>query len=534
MSYQVIARKWRPQDFGAIVGQDAVSRSLRNALTSGRVAHAFLFSGIRGVGKTTTARILARALNCKEGPTDEPCGQCPSCTEIAEGNSIDVQEIDAASNTGVDNIRDLRESSRYGTARDRYKIFIIDEVHMLSKGAFNALLKTLEEPPEHVKFILATTEEQKVPITIRSRCQHYDFRPISFSLILERLQLIAAKDGIEASDYALRSIAAKAEGSMRDAQSALDQVIAFSGSKIADDDVNQILGVVDRSLVASVLDAVLDRDRPALLKLLVGLTGAGLAPADFCHGLVEHVRTLMLCRAAGWDCELLQLPDNERERVEAQAGRVSEIDLIRFYDVVSATERELKWHRHPQAHLEISLLKLIELAHLPRLEKILSTMGPEKATPPAGGGREAPAAVPPGVAPPKADEPQPPPEDNRPLAPKLKSLTNDATTQLLVLLQAESMGLYQHLHCAEKIDLNDETLSVHFSARESIHATFLEDPDRRRQLLDLCEKVVSTRPKLDIQVAEETQSQRSDPTQDPDVQMLLKHFPGKVIVSHEE
>ncbi|HSR53446.1 MAG TPA: DNA polymerase III subunit gamma/tau [Acidobacteriota bacterium] len=390
MSYQVIARKYRPQTFDEVIGQRLVTQTLKNAIESERIAHAFLFSGVRGVGKTTTARILAKALNCHEGLSSAPCGKCPSCQEIAASNSTDVQEIDAASNTGVDSIRELRESVRYGTARDRFKIFIIDEVHMLSNAAFNALLKTLEEPPEHVKFIMATTEAHKIPVTITSRCQHFEFKPIQFAEILQRLKDVVKSEGIEISEYALRAIANEGQGSMRDAQSALDQILSYGGKEISDEDVKSLLGVVDEGLIAQVSEAVLSQDRRGLLEHMQALVEGGSDPQNFCRELVQHVRNLMVCRAAGWDERLLHLPDTQRQRVEEQAERFSGLDLIRFYDLLSKTQNELRWHSRPYIHLEIALMKLVELSRLPDIEEVIGQLRSGQ-TPPVSGGSSASA-----------------------------------------------------------------------------------------------------------------------------------------------
>lgn len=402
MSYQVIARKWRPQNFNDMVGQDTVARTLQNALKSGRIAHAFLFSGVRGVGKTTTARILAKALNCHEGVSENPCGECVSCEEITAGNSVDVQEIDAASNRGIDNIRDLRESARYGTARDRFKIYIVDEVHMLTNEAFNALLKTLEEPPAHVKFILATTEYHKIPTTITSRCQKYEFKPMPFAAIFDRLKLITESEGVKISDYALGAVTSVAQGSMRDAQSALDQLIAFGGAEIHDEDVRALLGIVDQKVVWDLVDSVAERDREKLITGMHDLIGTGLSPQLLCTKLVEHVRNLMVCRAVGWKPALLQVPDSEQEALLSQAQRFSELDLIRFYDLLDRVAGELKWHTHPNVHLEISLLKLVELAKLSTIEEVIGalkgggSLGPAKAF--SGGNTPRSSPIDPGSA----------------------------------------------------------------------------------------------------------------------------------------
>lgn len=529
MSYQVIARKWRPQTFDDVVGQQHVTRTLQNALRSDRLAHAFLFSGVRGVGKTTTARILAKALNCRKGPTPEPCGTCVSCSEIAEANSVDVLEIDAASNRGIDNIRELRESVRYGTARDRFKIFIIDEVHMLTNEAFNALLKTLEEPPPHVKFILATTEYHKIPATITSRCQQYEFKPIPFTLILERLRQIAESEGIQASDYALRTIATAAHGSMRDAQSALDQIIAFSGKTIQDEEVQTLLGVVDEALVAQLLDAILERDRAGLLRQMQGLQEHGVPAQNFCRKWLEYVRHLMVCKVAGWDQHLLHLPDSYRETLQRQAERVSELDLLRFYDLLQRTENELRWQAQPYVHLEMSFLKLVELAQLPTLEEIIGRLeggklpvsgqapafsgSPEGASSPSGGGKPASAG--------SARAPQP------------ASSREDLISRLLSARPIEeSPRLFTALQHASEIHLCDRTLRINFPPAESFHRNVVEEEDNLQRLKGAVSALLGFQPDIETRVNRpaEAEAGEEDPTQHPRVRDFMEKFPGKVIV----
>ncbi|MEE8584603.1 MAG: DNA polymerase III subunit gamma/tau [Acidobacteriota bacterium] len=413
MSYQVIARKYRPQTFEEVVGQKAATTTLRNAIQSGRIGHAFLFSGVRGVGKTTMARILAKALNCRESITATPCGKCVACTEIAQSNSLDVQEIDAASNTGVDNIRELRESVQYGTARDRFKIFIIDEVHMLSNAAFNALLKTLEEPPAHVKFILATTEKHKIPVTITSRCQHFDFRPIQFQEIYQRLQEICRGEGIAISDEALRAIAEEGQGSMRDAQSALDQILSLGGKEVDDQQVRLLLGLADERLISGVLEAALGRDRRNLLELMQQLSESGAEPQHFCRELIRYVRNLLVCGVTGWDERLLHLPDTQKDKVMQQSERFSRLELLRFYDLLNRTQNELKWHSHPAVHLEISLMMLVELAELASIEEVIGELrgdAPPKPAEPRPSRRSAPAPSQPRPRRPSpSPDPSPPP-----------------------------------------------------------------------------------------------------------------------------
>lgn len=367
MSYLVLARKWRPRTFDEVIGQSTVTRTLKNALSSGRIGHAFLFSGARGVGKTTTARILAKALNCAKGdaPIPEPCGDCSSCVEIASGTSLDVQEIDGATHNGVEQVRDLRESARYSPARDRFKIWIIDEVHMLSTGAFNALLKTLEEPPPRVKFIFATTESHKLPDTILSRCQQYEFRLIPKRELMAHLRTVAEAEGVRVSEEALASVARAAEGSARDALSLFDQILAFSGSEVGDEDVAALLGLVDRELLLGASQAVLRGDSLALLEIVERLSEYGADYRNFNRELLLHFREILFVKLAPENSRLTTsiLPE-ERERIRPLAAALSEEDLLRVFDVLTKAETDLRWAQDPRVTLELALLKIAQMRRL--------------------------------------------------------------------------------------------------------------------------------------------------------------------------
>ena len=367
MAYLVLARKWRPRTFDEVVGQSTVTRTLKNALASGRIGHAFLLSGARGVGKTTTARILAKALNCgKAGaPTAEPCGECASCTEIAAGTSLDVQEIDGATHNGVEQVRELRESARYNPARDRFKVWIIDEVHMLSTGAFNALLKTLEEPPPRVKFIFATTEYHKIPDTILSRCQQYDLRLIPAAEIQAHLRRVAGGEGVKVSDEALARIARAAEGSARDALSLFDQVLSFSADEVKDEDIQALLGLIDRELLLKASRAVAEGDSRALLELVEGLSDYGADPRNFARELLLQFREILLLKMAAEGGALLaQVPPEERERIRPLAAAFSEEDLLRIFEVLTQAETDMRLAQDPRVTLELALLKMVQLRRL--------------------------------------------------------------------------------------------------------------------------------------------------------------------------
>jgi len=381
MSYQVIARKWRPQKFDDVVGQQAVTRTLRNALASGRLAQAFVFAGPRGVGKTTTARILARALNCVSGPTAEPCGECDACREIAEGRDIDVLEIDAATHTGIDNIREVIIAGLgIMPVRNRYKIFIIDEVHQLSNASFNSLLKSIEEPPPHIVFMMATTELDKIPDTVLSRAQVYEFRTISTRAIAAQLRHIVDAEGIGVADESLQLIARAADGSMRDAESKLDQVIAFTGKSITPEDVATVLGLVGRDLLLDTLDAVANEDAPASFALAARAVEMGYDLRVLCSELSRVVRDVLVISVDGSRINDPEIAgEGERDRLKALAGRFSREDLLRAFDLLTKAEQEIKTAAQPRYALEMALLRWIHLRKLMPIEDLIASIGsPEK------------------------------------------------------------------------------------------------------------------------------------------------------------
>jgi DNA polymerase-3 subunit gamma/tau len=389
MSYQVIARKWRPQRFDDVVGQQAVTRTLRNALTSGRLAQAFVFAGPRGVGKTTTARILAKALNCEKGPTGDPCGRCDACVEITEGRDIDVLEIDAATHTGVDNVREVIIAGLgIMPVRNRYKVFIIDEVHQLSTPSFNALLKSIEEPPPRVVFMMATTELEKIPETVLSRSQVHEFRTISTKAIAEQLKRIADAEKIDVSLESLLLIARDADGSMRDAQSKLDQVLAFTGTTIGPDDVSTVLGLVGRDLLLDIMQAVADEQPAAAFSLAGRAVELGYDLRLVCRELARVTRDLLVLSV---DPSRAQDPeiagDAERDRLVELASRFSRENLLRSFDLLSKAETDIRAATQPRYHLEMALLRWIYVRKLTPIEDLIASA--------SGGAAALPRATPP-------------------------------------------------------------------------------------------------------------------------------------------
>ncbi|MCH8266591.1 MAG: DNA polymerase III subunit gamma/tau [Acidobacteria bacterium] len=379
--YQVLARTWRPRRFSEVVGQRHVTQTLENAIRLGRIGHGYIFSGQRGVGKTTVARLLAKSLNCRKGPIPEACGECDSCQEIAAGRALDVIEIDAASNRGIDAMRELRENARYAAARDRYKVFIIDEAHQITPEGFNALLKTLEEPPPHVIFILATTEVHQFPDTILSRCQHFNFHAIAFSEILAHLEAVCAGEKIQAQPEALVALARSGEGSIRDSLSRLEQAIAAFGSNLEGPAVARLLGAAPSELLEEVFHAVLAQKRERLLDVVEKLVEEGYQLAHFCSQLVLAARNLLVVRVAGAQPRLLESTAEESERLAAMAQNFTEENLIRFLEILLGLNQELRQSTQPRFHMELGLLKLVDAERLVAIEDLLAQMENKPGTP---------------------------------------------------------------------------------------------------------------------------------------------------------
>jgi DNA polymerase-3 subunit gamma/tau len=498
MSYQVLARKWRPQTFAEIVGQEAVTTILTNSIAQDRVHHAFLFAGTRGVGKTTTARILAKSLNCSNRSGPEPCNECESCLEIAADNSMDVQEIDGASNRSIDDIKKLRESVRYSPSRDRNKIFIIDEVHQLTKDAFNALLKTLEEPPPRVVFIMATTEQQKLMATIISRCQVFEFKQIASSAIFTHLAKLCAAEGVTISERCLQLVTRVAAGSMRDALSTLDQVISFCGNEVTDEQVLHLLDVTDFDLLQQAASAIEAGDAAAVFSLVHRLQEKGHDLNRFCRDLVNHMRNLILVKLFGpdenlGDGSLATLTETERQELTVMADRFTEPNLVWCIDVLLKTDQEIRWASQPGFLLETALVKLAQQTHLKPLSELLRLL--EGGPAPDSGGTAG------GPKPRSADRPAPSrsPTTDRAGARKKDGEKPAGTVEgLLSALAGSKPSLHGMLALAAGVHFADGELLIEFAEKDRFQQEHIGRPDNLKTIKELARHQFG--PKVSIRV----------------------------------
>lgn len=501
MSYLVIARKWRPKSFEDIAGQEHITRTLQNAIRAHRIAHAYLFTGVRGVGKTTAARVLAKALNCEKGPTATPCNQCTQCEEITQGNSIDVLEIDGASNRGIDEIRQIIENVRYQPAKSRFKIYIIDEVHQVTKDAFNALLKTLEEPPASVKFILATTEPHRLPDTILSRCQRYDFRRIRLREIVERLASIGQSEGLKLTDGALVLLAREADGSMRDAQSLLEQVLAFAEPgdgkgtvPLVDESLLQeILGLAARRVLYEISAAVLRGDAQRCVELVAEVVNQGRDPGRLSRDLVEHFRNLLVARlisghtqstsgkdsSAAGSARLLDLPDQEIADLSEQARDVSVETLLDYFDFMAAGDEETARSAMPRFALETVLIRLASLPQSLPVADLITRLERLEGKPAAVIHSTGPSARAQETIAPSPRLPPAPVQSNL----SVPAGTTDAWREFVAFVSKEQKFLASHLASSTVLTLPPENLKITVSERQ--HLAFLQDSDNFMTLKEL-------------------------------------------------
>ncbi len=582
MTYQVIARKWRPQTFEEVTGQEPITRTLRNAIEHNRLHHAYLFSGARGVGKTTTARLLAKALNCHKSasPTPNPCRAddptaCASCGEITDSRSIDVQEIDAASHTQVDNVREtIIASIGFAPARDRFKIFIIDEVHMLSSHSFNALLKTVEEPPDRVVFIMATTEKHKVPDTILSRSQQFEFRTIAASKILDRLKQIAAAENIKVDEQALREIARAGEGSMRDAQSAFDQVISFAGNKITKEDVELALGVAGADILKRVIDGIAENRPAEAIAVIDEVVMRGHDLRNFCRDLLAHFRDLLVTKAAVTE-ELLEAAVCEPAELKRQAALFSESDLVRFFHSLADTETKLSKAAQPRYQLEIGLVKLMEMRRLTPLTEILDRLArleqtvlgntpsqQTKSSAPAGSSSQsAPpkttANEPPapktmggsyagtGVKPALEDTPEPKLSTPEPSFEQATPVSSDVERIKAALEGRRKMFLVTVIDAASSVTLGDNEICIEFQPESRHLRDTLAKSDNINVLREICREIKGSElgvritiqdpeanaapPSREDEERRQKQLLRESVEKNPVVQQALRTFRGEIV-----
>ncbi len=538
MSYQVLARKWRPQVFDDVVGQAHITRTLQNAIISNRLAHAFLFSGPRGVGKTTTARILAKALNCIKGPTPTPCGICDSCLETTAGTSVDVIEIDGASNRGIEHIRELREAVKYAPVVGKYKVYVIDEVHMLTNEAFNALLKTLEEPPPHVLFIFATTEPQKIPATIHSRCQRYGFKRVALHDIIERLRTIATAEGITITDQGLAMIARAAEGSMRDSQSILDQAVSYSGMEIRDEDLQATLGSVAQATLLTFTAELLSREAAGLIRQVDALLEQGQDMRQFLAGVVEHLRNLMVVKIATDPGRIIELPAADIEAIKQQAGGAEPEHLLMLFDSLTRTLEDMRWSPHQRFTIEIGLIKACSLAPLKPLGDVLGKMKELEARL-ASGQMQTPSAVS------SAHRVSERPEEYRakPLtaavhpAPRAEGGLADVWSSIMTALRSKKPGLASALGHSRLIEMSENQIVVGMQGN-GFQLELVEKRESRVLIEEIATEILKKKVSIKIQPlaatplpgTKTTQKKGKPDDQDPAVQDVLKIFTqGEVI-----
>lgn len=488
--YQVLARKWRPQRFEDVVGQEHITRTLKNAITSGRIHHAFLFIGSRGIGKTTTSRILAKALNClaTEIPTPEPCGECANCVSIGAGNNIDVIEIDGASNNGVDNVREIRENVRMVPTSGRYKVYIIDEVHQLSSGAFNALLKTLEEPPPHAVFVLATTEAHKIPATIVSRCQRYDFRRVAIPDIIVLLEKILETETVRATPEALHAIARAAEGGIRDSESILDELITYCEKEITFQDVNDVLGLVNWNVLHELCQAIIDRDVARQLRIVEDVVAGGKDLSQFVQEILRYYRNLLVCKSSG-ALDLLHLPEEEITHLQQRAEHYKLTQLIRIVEQFAELNKDFDSQLAQRIALEAQLIKLSKIGTELSVETILDKLLDlaEGAVPPVvaqGAAAPAPAAPPRQAPPPRPTEAGPATAPSAPAAPRRPTVTTEDLPRHWPRIEAEAQKLSLKaaiwLGGAVPIAVDGATLVLRFPASAAKQIETLEKPDTRK------------------------------------------------------
>jgi len=481
MVYEVLARKWRPQVFEDVVGQEHITQTLINAIRTDRLAHAYLFSGARGVGKTSVARILAKALNCAEGEPGVPCNRCTRCAEIIAGSSMDVQEIDGASNRGIEEIRELRENIKYMPAGGRYRVYIIDEVHMLTLPAFNALLKTLEEPPPHVKFIFATTDPHKVPVTILSRCQRFDFKRIPIGLLIQQLEKIADREGLQVGRTGLSLIAGKAEGSMRDAESLLDQVVSYTGGQVFDKDIADILGIMDSELLWQASQAILDGDARRCLEIVEKIYSYGYDIREFYRALMDQFRNLLVSLVDP-EGRTLEMVEEHRERIRLQAEAAGREKLQQCLNLLIAREEDLKMTSHPRLVLETIMIRVSRIGELLSFEELLLRL--EALESRLGGGEGLSASMEAGSAN-LSESPGPWANVSNPVESGPGDSEDRGWEEFLAFLSSKNRPMTNVLRGWRFLGLRGKRLEME-KGRSSFSSGFLDEPERIKKLEEYC------------------------------------------------
>jgi DNA polymerase III subunit gamma/tau len=533
MDYQVSARKYRPGTFDDVIGQPHVVQTLVNAITTKRIAQAYLFSGTRGVGKTTVARILAKALNCEQGPTGTPCGTCVNCTEIAQGHSVDVIEIDGASNTSVDDVREIRENVKFTPFKGTYRVYIIDEVHMLSNSAFNALLKTLEEPPSHVVFVFATTEIHKIPATILSRCQHYNFRRIAKTEIIERLRHVAEQDGIEIEDRSLAALARASEGSMRDGLGLLDQAVAFGGKSIVHADLETLLGAVPQELLRSIIRAIIAQDSAAALRTLCQLIEGGHDLKSYCADVVEYLRNLLVSSVTSqqeWPT-LIEASGDDLAQLAADKASLTPEQIQQIFALFTQAEDALRYSAHPRFVLETTAVKATRLLRqdagsreqpvrtassgsppqpaASRPEKTPSAARPTSAPVPPGSTVSSGGASPTGVVATRTAQPP----STEPAKPAQKALPHALALEWERFQEEVALNfpnIAPFLEMGRLVGIEGNVVTIGFSKHATVARAMLEKPDNVQALASLCERMSGQPARL--RIVELTEADPPGPT----------------------
>lgn len=531
MTYLPFARKWRPQNFDEVVGQEHLTTTLKNAISLNRVHHAYLFAGSRGIGKTSTARIFSKALNCEKGPSPKPCDKCISCREISNGSSLDVIEIDGASNRGIDEIRNLREAVKFAPSRSRYKLYIIDEVHMLTPEAFNALLKTLEEPPRHVKFIFATTEPHKLPATILSRCQRFDFRRISAKDIVTKLSEVAKEEKLDIEEGVFLYIARASDGSMRDAEGILDQVSSFSKGKVRMKDVIETLGMIEEEILFRCADLIIKKDTKAIIHLINDVMNAGKDAKQFLSELLEHFRNLMLVKTGVSSEDMLDLTRDAISNLDKQAQGLSREDIFYIISVISNSLRMIKQLLPERIVLELSLIKLSSRDSISSIEEILSRLPEISKSSPA----PAQAPVSPQTAP--SSQPAEPKEkssSSRPSPSPTVDMTRvkNAWPILIKAMAVKKMSISSYLAEGEPDSVKGNTIHVAFPKELNFHREVLEDNRNKGPIEAALSQIMDTPVRLQfVATAKEAEKPevKEDSPQEPIVDSALNIFGGKIL-----